>query len=252
MKSPIKYYGGKTYMVPYIKEHIPQDYSTYIEGFGGGASLLFSLDPQPIEIYNDIDANVYSLFKVIQDEVLFSRFSKRLELTPYSSRLWTEFKEDLKKELPIEERAYKYFYVNRTSFNGNGGFSRNSCIRRKMSKFISDYLASVERLSEVHERISKTIILNYDIFKLIDLYDQEDVFLYLDPPYIPETRVAKKAYLHEMSFEDHERLINRIKDFKGKCLVSGYDHSLYDKLSWNKYSFKSPHSKKQECLWRNY
>ena len=41
MKSPIKYYGGKSYMTNIIIDQFPKDYEIYVEGFGGGASVLF-------------------------------------------------------------------------------------------------------------------------------------------------------------------------------------------------------------------
>jgi DNA adenine methylase len=64
MFSPIKYFGGKGGMyndiLPYFPNH--EDYQTYIEPFGGGASLLFRKEPSSVEIYNDLEQNVYSFF----------------------------------------------------------------------------------------------------------------------------------------------------------------------------------------------
>lgn len=54
MNSPIKYYGGKSYMTDIIISHFPKDYSVYIEGFGGGASVLFAKERDKLEIYNDL------------------------------------------------------------------------------------------------------------------------------------------------------------------------------------------------------
>jgi site-specific DNA-adenine methylase len=83
---------------------------------------------------------VYALFKVISNKELFSLFKEKLDLTPYSRDLRKKYIDDLKLDLSILERAYKFFYVNRTSFNGSGGFTSNLEIRRNMSKSVSDYL----------------------------------------------------------------------------------------------------------------
>ena len=40
MKSPIKYYGGKSYMTDIIINQFSRDYDIYVEGFGGGASVF--------------------------------------------------------------------------------------------------------------------------------------------------------------------------------------------------------------------
>lgn len=81
MNSPIKYYGGKSYMSDIIISHFPKDYSVYIEGFGGGASVLFAKERDKLEIYNDLGRNVYSLFKVLSDKELFEQMKEKLDLT---------------------------------------------------------------------------------------------------------------------------------------------------------------------------
>ena len=58
MKSPIKYYGGKSYMTNIIIDHFPKEYEVYVEGFGGGASVLFQKEKTSLEVYNDLGENV--------------------------------------------------------------------------------------------------------------------------------------------------------------------------------------------------
>jgi DNA adenine methylase len=257
MKSIIKYYGGKTYMTDIILQNFPTDYHIYVEGFGGGASVLFQKKQTPLEVYNDLGKNVYSLFKVISDKEKFERLKERLDLTFYSNSIREEFKELLKRnDLDIEDRAYYFFFVNRSSFNGVGGFSRTMLARRNMSKSVSDYLSAIDRLPEVHNRLSSVIIDNQDIFCLIEKYNSENVFLYLDPPYIHETRKSNTNYEEEMSNEQHEMLVNTLLEFKGKFLLSGYNHEIYTPLTkkFGRYDFRSTNSGScaTESLWKNY
>lgn len=256
MKSPIKYYGGKSYMTNIILNQFPKDYKVYVEGFGGGASILFSKTPTTLEVYNDLGENVYSLFKVISDEKMFQRLKEKLDLTFYSEQLREEFKKDLKEKISLEERAFKFIYVNRTSFNGVGGFSTTMIVRRNMSKSTSDYLSMIDRLPNIHNRLSSVIVEHKDIFDLIEKYDNPDTFMYLDPPYVKETRRSTTTYEVEMSNEEHETFCKRLLDFKGKILLSGYDNEIYRILDekFIKINFKSPNSKSEaiETLWRNY
>ena len=254
MNSPIKYYGGKSYMTDIILAHQPKNFDVYIEGFGGGASVLFAKPKSPIEIYNDLGENVYSLFKCLVDEELFKELKHKLDLTPYSAQLRDEYKEDLKYQLPLLERAYRYLYVNRTSFNSVGGFSTNLIVRRNMSKSTSDYLSMIDGLYEVHNRLSSVIIEHRDILDLIDKYDAENVWFYLDPPYVHSTRSSSTMYEHEMTDEDHVRLIERIQESKGKFLICGYDNPLYELPNFHKYSYPSPNSSSDriETIWWNY
>ncbi len=259
LNSPIKYYGGKSYMRSFILKHFPfkMDYDLYCEGFGGGASILLAKEEDPLEVYNDLGENVYSLFKVLSDKEKFEKLKEKMDLTPYSAQVRQEFKESLKNDnLTIDERAYKFLVVNRSSFNGVGGFSTTLLVRRGMSKSVSDYLSMIDGLPQIHNRLSSVIVENRDILDFIKKYDSERTFFYLDPPYIRETRLSNQNYEKEMSNEDHEALIDAVLNAKGLFLISGYNHPIYDKLlsKFERIDFESPNagSNAIESLWKNY
>ena len=244
-------------MTNIIIEQFPKDYEVYVEGFGGGASVLFEKEKTPLEVYNDLGENVYSLFKVLSDKEMYNRLKEKLDLTYYSEELRNEYKQDLKRnDLTLEDRAYKFIFVNRSSFNGVGGFSTTMLARRNMSKSTSDYLSMIDKLPEIHNRLSSVIIEHKDIMDLLDKYDKETTFMYLDPPYVKETRLSNQTYEVEMSNEEHIKMCERLLSFKGKILLSGYDNELYKILDskFNKLSFESPNANSSaiECLWKNY
>lgn len=256
MHSVIKYFGGKTNMTDIFKSNFPTNFDIYVEGFGGGASLLFSKEQKGIEVYNDLDENVYSLFKVLSDKELFEQLKEKMDLTYYSEQLRQEFKADLRKELSVVDRAYKFLYVNRTSFNGVGGFSVSKYVRRNMSKSTSDYLSMIDGLRDVHERLSAVIIEHKDIMDILEKYDAENVFLYLDPPYVLETRLSSERYNCEMTNEQHENMLKKIVPMKSKIMISGYDCELYNNYlkDWRRLEFTCPNafSNATEVIWMNY
>ena len=258
MATLVKYYGSKFNMTETIIQHFPSNFKIYIEGFGGGGSVLLAKKPSPVEIYNDVGENIYSLFKVLSDKELFHQLKEKLDLTYYSAQIREEFKESLKCDnLSVVDRAYKYFYVSRTSFNGTGGFSTNMAIRRNISKCVSDYLSAIDNLKNFHIRLSDVIIEHRDIMDLLEKYSADNVFFYLDPPYVHSTRTSSTNYEKEMTDEEHIKMIDKILSSKGKFLISGYENDLYKKLEDNgfhKELFKSPNvfSDKTECLWWNY
>lgn len=258
MKSPIKYYGGKSYMTNIIINQFPDPatYDVYVEGLGGGASILFAKEQSGIEVYNDLNDNVYSLFKVLSDKSLFNKLKERMDLTPYSAQLREEYKTLLQTDLSLEDRAYYFLCVNRMSFNGVGGFSTTHIVRRNMSKSTSDFLSMIDKLPEVHNRLSSVIIEHRDIMALINKYDRPDVFMYLDPPYVISKRSSNQKYETDMSDKQHEALINRLLRCKCKWLLSGYDSYIYQPLTnkFGKMEFYSPNSGSSaiEVLWKNY
>ena len=276
MHSPIRYFGGKGGMYSKIIAEFPSDFGThikstskgdadvYIEPYGGGASVLFHKEQSPIEIYNDIDHNVCSLFFVLADKKKFKQFKSKCDVTYYSREIFKKFVKSLREDdLDMVERAFRFFYVNRVAYNGVGGFSSIvKYVRNGMSKPVSDMLSAIKNLPEVHNRLSTVIIENGLAIDLIEKYDDPHVLFYLDPPYHHSTRTEAR-YDVDMSDEEHELLIMsllRIK--KARVLLSGYQCELYDKLTekgWHRVDFdvktqdgKRNSKKKVESLWRNY
>jgi DNA adenine methylase len=237
INTPIRYFGGKGTMFKEIISYFPykDSFNTYIEPFGGSYAVGLKNPNIPnIEVYNDLEKNVYSLYKVISDKKTFKLFKEKCDLFPYSEDFRTEFKDKLKeKELDIIDRAFYFFYVNRTSHNGIGGISQNLIVRRNMSKSVSDFLSSIDRMNELHQRISRVMILNTDGIELIKKYDRKNVFLYCDPPYHHSTRTSVR-YKVDMSDEQQEQFVETVIGCKNaKILISGYDCSLYNKLTSN-------------------
>lgn len=263
MRSPVKYFGGKGLMINKIKDYFPNKdtYDTYIEPFSGSFSIGLTMDV-PNLIYNDLDKNVYALYQVLSDRTLFDLFKFKCDITFYSEYLRQKFKAELKNEnLSTIDRAFYFFYVNRTSHNGVGGFSVNSVIRRNMSKSVSDYLSAIDRLPELHNFLSKVIITNKDGIEVIKKYNKPNVLIYCDPPYEQSTRTSTR-YAVDMNREQHLKFIETIKDSKAKVIVSGYDCDIYKELEdagWEKINFtvntvdgKRNPKTKVETLWRNY
>ena len=142
-----------------------------------------------------------------------------------------------------------------------GGFSVNTHIRRSMSKAISDYLSSIDRLPELHDRLSKVIISNTDGVSLINKYNNPNTLIYCDPPYEQSTRTDAR-YKVDMDREGHVSFLDAVIESKSKILISGYDCELYDRLTENgftkiKFEVKTMDGNfnkktKTETLWRNY
>ena len=267
----IKYFGGKNSngMGKNIIAHFPEkgSYDTYIEPFSGGYSIgLQTPDEQiaPMEIYNDLYSNVYTLFKVISDKDLFWKFKELCDCAYYSEEMRREFKEKLETDdLDDVHRAFYYFYVNRTSYNGIGGFSSNMIVRRNMCKSVSDMLSTVDRLPELHQRLSHTVVMSRDGVDLIRTYDKENVFLYCDPPYAHETR-GEARYDVDMDDDKQVEFLNACIESKAKLLISGYDCELYEeylvrrggfeKIQFDVSTMSGAYKKKSktETLWKNY
>lgn len=262
LHSPIKYFGGKGMMQNKILKFIP-DHFGYLEGCVGGGSIFFAKRKSQIEVLNDINQNIYSLFYVLQNKEMFTRLQERLELSYYHELLRTEAKDKLKTELSIEDRAYYYFYWNRLSVQGAGGFSKQTTESRQgASKSVNDFLSSIERLPEIHNRLRQALIFNQNVIDLLPQYDLPKWFYYLDPPYRHSTRTGAR-YENDMDNSEQEKFLQTVLSLKNaKVLISGYDckeYSILEKNGFYKEQFEvnvinanNESRKSIETLWMNY
>jgi len=264
MKSPIRYFGGKGNMYNEISSRFPKDtdYKTYIEPYGGSAAMLLS---RPLsghaEIYNDIYDNVYSLMKCLSDNTLYEQLKFKCDLALYSSKVRKEYKVKLKEHgLSLVDRAFYFWYVNRTSHGGIGGWSVATVIRRNMSKSTSDFLSCIDRMQQLHDRFSAVIIENTDAIELMNKFNYTNVFIYADPPYHHDTRGSAR-YACDYTNENHEKFIDCVMGLSSKILISGYSCKAYERLEqkFTREDFEvktidgnNDSKTKIESLWKNY
>ena len=263
-KSPINWYGGKYYMAKNIIEIFPK-HKMYVEGFGGAAHILFRKEKSELEVYNDLHSGLYLFFKLLRENN--EEFIRRLSLTPYSREEFENSKQWMYEEDEIE-KARKFYVRTMQSVASNGGWCyAKSKSRRGMCQSVSRWLGNIEEnLEGAIERLKEVQVENLDILELIKKYDKEDTLFYLDPPYISDTRKQKKSYDYEMTDERHKELVDILIEVKGKVVLSGYDHPIYNKLldnGWSKvvlgeYAKRSQKtnegelSKGKEFVWVNY
>ncbi|MCF8359248.1 MAG: DNA adenine methylase [Prolixibacteraceae bacterium] len=55
------------------------------------------------------------------------------------------------------------------------------------------------------------------------------VFIYLDPPYLINSRSSQRnIYKHELTAQNHTRLLNVIRQFPASIMISAYPNKFYD------------------------
>ena len=269
---PLKYYGGKHYLAKWIISFIPP-HRSYVEPYFGGGAVLLNKDPKGIsEIINDIDGELTNFWRVLQDTLLFNSFYRIIEAMPFSQVEWDKyFKQSVfslsQHEYPSVDLAVKFFVVCRQSMLGKqtsfSGITKKRT-RRGMNEQVSAWMTAVSGLPKISQRLKLVLILNRDALSVIKSRDDKNTVFYLDPTYLPQTRITKDAYRYEMSQEDHEDLLDVITNdsIKGKIILSGYNNILYSgKLrNWNRNDFNvvnhaSTKKIKQtmvESIWINY
>lgn len=269
--SPLRWHGGKSYLASKIVTMMPP-HLHYVEPYAGGLSVLLAKDPEGVsEVVNDLNGELTNFWSVLRSACDFQVFRYLCFLTPFCEKTWQECEQmidDLqpRKELRIE-RAWAFFVTCRQSLAGRmdtfSPITRNRT-RRGMNEQVSAWLSAVEGLPEVHARLQRVLILNHDALDVIRQQDGPQTLFYLDPPYLHETRATTGEYQHEMTAEQHEKLLLCLTKLKGRFMLSGYRSELYDQYAeldgWHRVDFDLPNNsaggrKKRrvtECVWMNF
>lgn len=220
LKAPFGWIGGKSKLAKDIIDLIPEDHTKYIEVFGGGLSVLYSKEPSKLEVVNDINSELINLHRSIRTNP--QTLSMYLNQLFISREIFNDIKlKRLKPRNKIEAAAF-YLYLLTQSFGSKGD---NFAMSAKSGRKPKDIYRSYSKWSQ---RLKGVTIENKSFQKLIPLYDKEDAFFYVDPPYV----ATESYYKNTGGFgkKEHEELAALLKGVKGRFLLSYNDCELVREL----------------------
>jgi len=262
-RSPLRYIGGKTKIMPQLLPLMPHHHC-YVSVFGGGGCDIYNKPRSAVEIYNDRHRLLVNYFAVLRTPDLRHRLCSMMEYSPCSRRLFNECLRTLANpHADCVELAHATSYINWHAYAGidvtkatPGSFetshTRPPRLRRKHA---------VAHLLDVASRFDGVVLEEQDWSAIVERYDSPNTLFYLDPPYLPGTR-RSNIYAHEMSVEDHERMLDRLMHIDGYAMLSGYESKLYgNRLShwrrkriktraWTSSSTEKP--RRTEIVWMNF
>jgi DNA adenine methylase len=254
MKGFVPYFGGKSRLAQTIIKKMPL-HACYVEVFAGGASVFFQKPASRSEVINDLDKDLVTLYRSVKNhpEELYRQFKFSLV-----SRVEFEREQKVAAETLTDiQRAARYLYLQKSAFGGKiVGQNFGTTTTGKPGLNI---LTLENTLEQAWQRLAQVQIECLDFRNLIQKYDREFTFFFLDPPYwnIP----GYKADFVEQDFLD---LAEILKNIKGKFLLTINDtpeaRDIFKEFIIEtvelKYSMgsseKSRSQKRQELLIANY
>lgn len=241
----LRYHGGKFRLAPWILGFFPR-HATYVEPFGGAASVLMQKPRVGAECYNDLDGEIVRIFRILRDPVQALELQRRVALTPFAR---DEF--DWSYEPAVDDLDAAHKLIVR-SFMGHGSDSATRGCRTGFRSKLTDgrvlpayeWATWSDTIPAFTRRLAGVLIENRDGLDVIQRMDHVDTLYFVDPPYVHSTRSAlagrsakTHGYRHEMTDECHRRLAGVLHAVKGMVVLTGYPSELYDELfaDWERF-----------------
>lgn len=303
-KPILKWIGGKTQIINKIMNEFPIEITNYHEIFLGGGSVLFALlsyiknniiklqgqiyaydiNEPLIYVYKNIQSKHNKLYKKLKE--LVNEFnkcndvndSKKINRNPLNLIDAMETKENyyywIRKtynELSNNKKistigSAMFIFLNKTCFRGLHRVGPNG-FNVPYGHYKNPEIINKNHLDEIHKLIKNVKFECIGFNQSLKNIKTND-FIYLDPPYAPETINSFVKYNENgFNIDDHNRLfkiINKLTIKNKKILLSNADVKLVrDNFTDKKYSIssilckrtinsKKPNSHSKEVIIKNY
>ena len=239
LKPLIKWSGGKSDEIKMFEKYFPKHYTKYIEPFVGGGSVYFYLNPVNA-IISDVHSELIDLYKSIghgkgKEIYDFMKQSPNDENTYYKVR-------DEMKINDALDAAKRFYYQRKTCFRGMLRYNKNGKFNIPFGRYKTINYSEIMN-KDYETLLGRTEILNKGFDYIFENYNDENNFMFLDPPY--DSEFTDYGYC-QFGKEEQKKLALLFKNTKIKCLMvigktkfieelyNGYIVGEYDK----KYRFK--------------
>lgn len=227
---PLKWAGGKRWLLQSHAELFPAKFNNYIEPFCGGAAVFFWLST-PRGVLADTNSELINFYEVLRDTPQDLLTKLRVHSRRHSNDYYYEVRSS--KPTSASGRAARFLYLNRTCWNGlyreNAKGEFNVPIGTK-----SDVLMDTSMFEKWSEALAGCSLFEQDFEKTLALAMQGD-FVFVDPPYtVAHNNNGFIKYNQKLfSWADQVRLATAVEGAVGRgayVLVTNASHDSVREL----------------------
>ncbi|MCY4673089.1 MAG: DNA adenine methylase [Bacteroidetes bacterium] len=226
-RSPLRYPGGKTWLVPHIRKWLEEPVDLLVEPFAGGGivsltAVMEGLAARAVMIELDRDVAAFWRAALEHTEELIERIHS---FSPTRSHV-----ERIARKVPLSvlDHGFRTLVLNRTrrggilapgaSFIRNGENGNGIC-----SRWYPDTL--VRRLQDIARHSDKLLFFEGDGMRMLELLcDQVDAAVFVDPPYTAVAGEQAGSRLYTHNSVDHARIFAVLAASQADFLMT-YDYS---------------------------
>jgi len=228
-KPLISWPGGKSRLLTHILPHIPAA-TGYIEVFAGGLAVLLGKPPSKLEVINDINGDIVTLYRVAKHHP--DALMRELELMPASRQYLADCVALLATGgLTDIQRAAMFLHANKTSFSANG--ESFAVAKQPDTRPFSNREALMARISAFAKRMAQVAIENVDYRRLLKTYYHPGNLFFMDPPYLGATTKIYRGWTEFEMAQFHAAVVA----LKGAWIVT-VDSSDLNRRLWKGHDCK--------------
>ncbi len=211
-KSPLAWLGGKSRLADRIIERMPE-HQGYVEVFAGAAWVLFKKPESKVEIINDLNRELVTLYRCVQHHLveLVAQFRWMLVARDEFDR----FLRQPADTLTDIQRAARFFYLAKTSFGAK--VAKPTFGGAVTAPPRLNLLRIEEDLSEAHLRLARVTVECKPYADILERYDRPGTLFYVDPPYWGCERDYGEGMFSREDFTRLEAILGRLK---GRFILS--------------------------------
>jgi len=208
----IKWSGGKSDEIKMFEKYFPDSYNLYIEPFICGGSVYFYLNPDNAVI-NDIHIELIDLYQSI-GEGESDKIYEFMENNPNDEETYYKIRDEMIINDKLDS-AKRFYYQRKTCFRGMLRYNKNGKFNIPFGRYKTINYSDLKN-KDYELLLNKTQILNKDFNYIFENYNDENNFMFLDPPY--DSEFTDYGYC-QFGKKEQEELATLFKDTKIKCLM---------------------------------
>uniref|UniRef100_A0A6C0DFE8 site-specific DNA-methyltransferase (adenine-specific) n=1 Tax=viral metagenome TaxID=1070528 RepID=A0A6C0DFE8_9ZZZZ len=299
-KPILKWVGGKTQILDKLIVDFPTEINNYREIFLGGGSVLFTLlsyvkngiikingkiyaydlNESLIYVYKNIQTRHVELYDTVQNIITefnqcgngeINRKPTNIEEAKIAKENYYYWIRDEYNKLCLNDKksifaSAMFIFLNKTCFRGVFRVGPKG-FNVPYGHYHNPEIINKEHLEQIQDLIQNVIFECYDFNTSLTNVELDD-FVYLDPPYAPETNTSFVGYTENgFGIEKHTELfdlIHKMTETNKKMMLSNADVSLIRENFTNKnynitsilckrsINSKKPDAKAKEVIIKNY
>lgn len=227
-KSIIRWAGGKQWLTKSINDFIPKSYKNYYEPFLGGAAMFLFLKHPKKCFLSDKNEELINFYIQVRDNL--GLLIKELKVYKDQEEYYYKVRNKL-HENDIK-RAARFFYLNKTSFNGIYRVNQSGLYNVPYGNRNLKQLFNVTELEALQRKLSKEVIINSKDFEVSLKKVSKGDLIFLDPPYtVAHNNNGFIEYNQTIfSWADQERLCEVVKEINNKKAYFILTNAVHDSI----------------------